>query len=434
MSEPAALVLPAVHSAVEELRRRRVRFEVFARAGESLQLRRHSDGSWERRRSREVGVACRVAGGGSAGFAASSGSSARAGREAARAALGAMLPGPDPLPPRELLGCLAVPLPPPPVTGEELEAQARAFAAALSAWGDRLRLLDLRAVEGVSSSLLTTGEGFSCSTAAGGGVVEALLAPARGPLRLVHWAARTVRELQPERLARPVGDAVLTLSHGHPARRQLADVVLAPAAAARLIAAIARAAATPAATGAAAAGARRRGAAGWHLVDERIGAHALLPLPCDGEGFPVRRLDVIAGGALVGGWSTWAQAGAAGRPPGGSVRPSYQDEPRAGPANLVVESDHRQSRETLLRRLGGGFLLDFPDGDARVDGGAVSLRAGALAIAGGAAAAAHPVVELRGSLRRLLAGLDGVGDDDATFSFDCTVTAPSLLLRGLEIA
>ncbi len=434
MSEPAAPLLPAVHSAVEELRRRRVRFEVFARAGESTHLRRHSDGSWERRRSREVGVSCRAAGDGRAGFAASSGSSARAGREAARAALGTMLPAPDPLPPRELLGCLAVPGRPQPSGAAELEALAHAFTASLSAWGERLRLLELRVVEGVSSSLLTTGEGFSCTAEAGGGVVEALLAPQHGPLRLVHWAARAVSDLQPERLAAPVGEAALALSRGHAVRRQLADVVLAPPVAARLVLALVRAATDGRENALVGTGERRRGRGPWHVVDDRAGPRALLPLPCDGEGIPLRRVEVIADGVVTGGWATWAEACATGAPPGGAVRPSYQDEPRAGPANLVVLADQPQPREALVHRLGRGFLLDFPGGEVRSDGSSFALRAAATAISGGRPDGTHPIVELRGSFRRLLGALEAAGDDNASFSLACTVTTPSLLIRGMEIA
>jgi predicted Zn-dependent protease len=432
MSEPAAPLLPAVHSAVEELRRRRVRFEVFARTGESVHRRRHRDGVWERRRSREVGVACRVAGDGAAGFAASSGSSARAGREAARAALATMLPGPDPLPPRERLGCLRVAARPRPSGPEEVEATAQAFATALAAWGDRLAIADLRVVEGSSHSLLATGEGYSCAAEACGAVVEALLAPAHGPLRLAQWAAPTVRELDAAALVQPVAEAALALSRGHGVRRQLADVVLSPAVAARLVAALGRAALAAEAAGAAVT-AKRRGGAEWHVVDERAGPAALLPLPCDGEGFPVRRIEVVAGGALAGGWSTWAQATSAGAAPGGSVRASYQDEPVAAPANLVVLADDPAPRRELLRRLRNGFLLDFPDGDARADAGGLVLRAAAFRVAGGSLDGAHPAVELRASLRRVLGALAAVGDDPASFSLDCTVTAPSLLLRGLEI-
>ena len=434
MTEPGDGLLPAVHSAVEELRRAQVRFEVFARVGESIHLRRHADGSWERRRSREVGVSCRAAGGGRAGFAACSGSSARAGREAARATLATMLPAADPLPPRAALGCLPVPRRPRPSTGDELEEGARTFADAFDRRGGALHLLDLRLVEGVSTSLLTTGEGFSCHAEAGGGVVEALLAPAEGPLRHVHWAARTARELRPEQLVAPVAEAALAGARGERTARRLADVVLAPAVASRVVAALAHAAAgLRHAHRTARAGARRAGG-GWHIVDERAAATALLPLPCDGEGVPVRRIEVIAGGLAVGGWLTWAAAAAAGVPPGGAVRASYQEEPQPGPANLVVLAEHRLSRADLLALLGRGFLLDFPDGELRVEGGAFALRAAARVVTGGRTAAAHPLVELRGSLARLLAALEAVGDDDASFSRECTITTPSLLLRGLEIA
>jgi len=425
-------LLPAVHSAVEELRRGRVRFEVFARTGESAHLRRHADGSWERRRSREVGVSCRAAGGGRAGFAACSGSSARAGREAARATLATMLSGPDPLPPREVLGCLPVPRRPRPSTAEEVEARAREFAGTFGRYAAEVSLLDLRVVEGASTSLLATGEGFSCEAEAGGGVVEALLAPARGPLRHLHWAARTVRELRPERLVMAAVEAALAAARGDLPARRLADVVLAPAVAARVVAALARAGGELRHARRAHGG--RRAGAGWAIVDERATAAALLPLPCDGEGVPVQRVEVIAGGRVVGGWHTWAEAAAAGAPPGGAVRASYQEEPLAGPANLVVEAAARLGGGDLLARLGRGYLLDFPDGELRVERGAFALRAAARAVASGRLGAAHPLVELRGSLVRLLGALEAVGDDDASFSRECTITTPSLLLRGLEIA
>jgi predicted Zn-dependent protease len=435
VSEPGAVLLPAVHSAVEELRRAHVRFEVFARVGESVHLRRHVDGSWERRRSREIGVSCRAAGAGCTGFAACSGSSARAGREAARATLATMLPGPDPLPPREALGCLPLPRRPRPSTAAELEERAQAFQDAFIGWDDSLRLVDLRLVEGFSSSLLTTGEGFSCLAEGGGVVVEALLAAAVGPLRHVHWAARTAHALRPERLVRPVAEAVLAVARGGRVRRGLADVVLTPPVAARLVAALALAAGSGRLAGARGrGGARRAGGEEWHIVDERADAAALLPLPCDGEGVPVRRIELIAGGRPREHWSTWAQAAATGVPAAGAVRASYQEEPHAGPANLLVLAAQRHPREKVLALLDRGFVLDFPDGEVQVVGDAFALRAAAFAIANGRMSGTHPIVELRGSFRRLLQALAAVGDDDCSFSHECTITTPSLLLRGLEIA
>jgi hypothetical protein len=63
-----------------------------------------------------------------------------------------------------------------------------------------------------------------------------------------------------------------------------------------------------------------------------------------------------------------------------------------------------------------------------------ALRAAAVSLTDGRAVAAHPSVELRGSFRRLLAGLAGVGADPASVALDCVVTTPSLLVRRPEIA
>jgi hypothetical protein len=147
----------------------------------------------------------------------------------------------------------------------------------------------------------------------------------------------------------------------------------------------------------------------------------------------VARRELVAGTAVIGGWATWARSRETGAAPGGSVRPSYQDEPQAGPANLVVLGERRLAPAVLLQSLARGFLLDLPAGEARVEDGVLALHAAAVAVARGQRDGVHPLVELRVSLRRLLGALDGVGDDDASFAFDCTVTTPSLLLRGVEI-
>ena len=101
----------ALASAAEVFARRRVRFEVYARAGESCLFVRDVGGGWQQRRAREIGVACRVSDAHAAGFAAAAGGEARAGREAALAALANRVAAPDPLPPRELLGVTPVPDP-----------------------------------------------------------------------------------------------------------------------------------------------------------------------------------------------------------------------------------------------------------------------------------------------------------------------------------
>jgi predicted Zn-dependent protease len=424
---------PALHAAVEALHGRRLRFEVFARMGETDLVRRTAGGEWERRRSREVGVAVRVAGAGSAGFAAAAGSGARAGHEAASATLEAMVPARDPLPPRELLGVTAVAPPPPSLAADEREALARALAAAVTASG-RVDLVEVRLLDGRAQSALITGEGFVANAEAGAASIELLLAPPAGPWRLLRMALADLSHLEVQPLAERAVEAALLCSEGDAPRHQLADVVLAPAVAAPLIAALAR----HLSAGEPAPGGERgpRVSALWHLLDERAGPEGVLPQPCDGEGFPARSIVLLAGGQVRERFASWDDLADRGGRAGGAVRGSYREPPAAGPANLVVRAGRPVPQTELLEALAPGFWVDHPAGEVRLDPASdrFALRAAAVSLAGGRAVAAHPSVELRGSFRRLLSGLAAVGADPATVTLDCAITTPSLLVHRLEIA
>jgi predicted Zn-dependent protease len=421
----------ALASAAEALARQRVRFEVFARAGESRLFEREAGRDWQLRRAREVGVACRVSDARSAGFAAASGSEARAGREAALAALAARVPGPDPLPSRALLGVTPVPDPEPVAGADEQEAFGRSLAARLARVRPRLALVQARVLVGGAHSVLATGDGFVAHTRASGAVVEVMVAPPDGPWRLFHFAARALAELEPRLLVERVSEAALLVMRGAMPERQLADVVLAPAVAAPLLAALGQHLARPSGT---LAGART--APAWQLVDERAGPDGLMPQPCDGEGFPARRILLVGERRVQERLASWVEARDGQGAAGGSVRHSYRHAPAAAPANLVFLPERPLPQRELLARLGDGFYLVLPSGPARVDHGSGSfvVRAAAVAIRGGRPARAHPIVELRGSLRRLLGGLLAAGGDSEGFSLACAVTTPSLLVRRLEIA
>jgi PmbA protein len=431
---PTDPLAPALHSASEELARRTVRFEVFARLGETVHLARAQDGSLERRETRELGVACRVAARGRAGFAAAAGSAARAGRQAALAALDAVLPAPDPLPPGEVLGTSGSDLVHAVADPEARELFASELAAACTAEAPRVRLVQTRLLTGTSTAALATGEGFVARAGAGGAVVELLLAPPAGPWRHFHFAAPLLADLQPEILARRAVEASLLATQGDPPPRQLADVLLAPAVAAPLVVALAQHLARE--ENDADALARARVSPAWHLVDERPGPAGLLPLPWDGEGLPARRIVLITGGRLHERFATWERAQRTGEHPGGAVRPSYRHPPRPGPANLVVLPATAARQPDLLAQLGDGFYLALPAGAVRVDqaSGRFALRTAAVAVSGGRAVRAHPLVDLRGSFRRLLGGLAATGGDAESFSLASAVTTPSLLFRRLEVA
>ena len=427
-------LLPAVHSASEELARRGVRFEVFARLGEHARLVLDQDGGLERRESHELGVACRVSDGGRAGFAAAAGGGARAGRQAALAALDGMLPSPDPLPPREVLGTSGSALVHPPAEPAEQEAFASALASAFAEAGSGVTLVQARLLGGISSAAIATGEGFLARAAAGGAVVELLLAPPAGPWRHLHFAAPALADLEPEVLARRAIEAALLATRGGAPDRQLADVLLAPAVAAPLLVALAQHLARE--TNDDGALARARVSRSWNLVDERPGPAGLLPLPWDGEGLPARRIVLVAGGHLRDRFATWERGQRTGEQPGGAVRPSYRHPPIPGPANLVAFSGTALPQPDLLALLESGFYLALPAGAVRVDlaSGRFALRAAAVAVRHGRPAATHPLVDLRGSFRRLLGTLAATGGDAESFSLASAVTTPSLLFRRLEIA
>jgi PmbA protein len=423
---------PALESAAEELARRARRWEVFARCGVSSRLMWTPDAPPERRESRELGVACRVSARGRAGFAAAAGSAARAAREAALAALDAMRPAPDPLPPREALATEGDRPREPEAAGEAAEAFVGALAEAFGTAA--VRPVQLRLLTGASTSALATGEGGLARANAAGVMVEALLAPPTGPWRHVHVAAPRLADIHPEALAARATEACLLTAEGDAPARQLADVLLAPPVAAPLIVALAQHLAREADGGDAAA--RARVSPTWHLVDERAGPTGLLPLPWDGEGLPSRRIVLLEGGRIRERLATWERARRTGEKPGGAVRPSYRHPPFPGPCNLVVLPTAASRQADLLARLESGFYLVLPAGPLRVDlaSGRFLLRAAAVGVRRGRPVAAHPLVDLLGSFRRLLSGLAATGGDAESFSLAAAVTTPSLLVRRLEIA
>ncbi|HPC81916.1 MAG TPA: metallopeptidase TldD-related protein [Thermoanaerobaculaceae bacterium] len=433
MSLRRSTLLPAAESAAETLGAAGRRWEVLLRQGRSLALRWWAGGR-EERASAESGVACRVSVAGRSGFAAASGSGARAGRRAAESALEALLPGIDAIPPAGVLGTTPVPAPPEAATLEHLHAVAASQQQAL-ARHPGVELVELRATSGEAHTHLFTAEGHAAEARIAGVAVELVLAAAAGPARLVHWAGHSLDDLDVAEFAERSAEAVLVCSRGGPASRRLADVVLAPPAAAPLVLALVerlqRAGVDPADPlhGA-------RVAPAWRLVDERSGPEGLLPQPFDGEGLPSRPHALLAEGRLGTPLLAWGEAAPQGRAAGGAVRHSYRQAPRGGPANLVVHPARPLAPQTLLERLEDGFWIDLPAGPVQVDpsGERFTLRAAAVKVAAGRPIGCHPVVEVRGSFRRLLGGLAATGLDTRSFSLGAAVTTPSLLLRALEVA
>lgn len=425
---------PVLRGALEALDRVRTRCEVFVRRGETEQLRRDAAGTWETRASSETGVACRLATRGQAGFAAAAGASARVGAAAGATALDMLVPAPDPLPTRDRLGITAIH----PAARTADPARRRAFAetvaAQVAAVAPTVELIELRVLEGRATSWIATGEGFSARTDTAAASVELVLAPPEGPWRLFHVAAASIHDLDPERIAERATGAALLATRGSPPRRHLTDALLSPAVAAPLVVALVRHM-----SGAARGNEptpRARISPLWHLTDERPGPHGLMPTAFDGEGLPSRRIELLRDGRQGERLGTWADALRLGISPGGAVRPSYRQRPFAGPANLVVHPVRALPQPELLAGLEHGYYLNSPAGSLQLDGesGRFRLRVAAVAVEHGRPVATHPLVEVRGSLRRLLSGLAATGSDLESLALSCAVTTPSLLVHRLEVA
>ena len=309
------------------------------------------------------------------------------------------------------------------------EAQLAAFSLFRN-----VEVLELRVTSGTAVTRLVTADGHPAEGRLGGAVIELLLAASEGPARLVQAAAREPGHLDVTSLAERATESVLLASRGGSAPHQLADVALAPAVAAPLVLALVER--------------LQRAhcnlhdrlrtvkvAPDWRLGDERDGPDGLLPQAFDGEGLPSRSHTLLADGHLGEPLLSWAEAMACGGRAGGAVRPSFRQAPRGGPANLVVHPCRPVSARALLDRLDTGFWLDLPAGGVRVDptGERFALRAAGVAVVSGRPVASYPLVELRGTFRRLLAGLAGTGLDTQSFSLSSAVTTPSLLFRRLEI-
>jgi len=415
---------PAAEAALAELERAKVRHEVFAKEGETWTLRWRG-GQWERRHAHQAGVACRLAGGGRRGFAAIAGTAATAGRDAARAALASAYPGPDPLPPRALLGGCPVPPSPPPPSVAEAEHFAAHLADAIACLS--LRIEEIRVVTGWSRTLLVTGEGFAGTASVGGALVDVRASQGELPATLVHHAVPALSEAVAARLVEVVDACAGHRLPAAPPQAGLWDVLLAPEVAAHLLLALLDLLGAQPRR-------RRHVSPAWHLVDARCGPEGLLPLPFDGEGIPSRRVELVAGGRLGNPALTWEDAaGMAGRA-GGAVRASYADPPTSGPANLVMGAGTASPKE-LAAAMSNGWHLRAVAGPVQLDRPRDRLVLPALGVRlrGGDPVQVWPRVELRAGCGRLLAALQAAGGDPASASLRAAVTTPSLLFRQLEL-
>mgnify|MGYP001563119802 FL=1 len=432
----------AADSARTELENRPMdRWEFFAKASFTREVGVAAGNPLEVITVEETGVAVRSFRKGLAGFAAASGLEGEAPRRAVEGALANEMPTLfDPLPPLRLLGTSKVraarPLPPTGWAGHVGEELARVLAGATRSHA-RLRRAIVQ--EGAFAWILANREGW---VARHEDTSAALLAEVEiegersGVWRdWIHIPDSEAFDI--EAAAAQVSDRAMLTRSRITTDSGLRDLILHPEVAAELLAAIAHLffvtdeeedllveiidregrLAAPALT----------------LVDDRTDPKAPITGPCDGEGLPARRTLLVDEGVPRYRLACHRDAvrySESSR--GGALRLSYRDCPETGIANLQVSTDSGVAPAQLLGSADHALYLLRPLAPVGFEPATDTYRiiASGVWLDGHTVRGWHPVVELRGSLGRLLRRIEAVGTDLRWFQTSRGfVGAPSLLIR-----
>ena len=415
------------------------RWEVFAKSS----LTRETelvDGRLRRTvQVEESGIGVRVWDGCRVGFAASSGLETSSAHTAVESALAGAAPGPDPMPPRRLLGTTEVPPGPQlPPRGWAQHVTSELGLALSSLSGGRLRLGRAIAQEGRYVWSLCTVDDWSVEhhRTVASMLVEVLVGDRPGTWReWIHIADPESFEV--EATAERIGNRALLTRHGITTDQGLHDLLLHPEVSAQLLAAI-----SPLFLAAPEDADPLPGLLGPNgllsayaltLVDDSSDPMAPLVSPCDGEGLPARRTLLLEEGAPRHRVASFADARRFDETPrGGAVRLSYRDRPSTGMANLRVLTKDGMAASELLTASDRALYLLRPLAPviANLRDDTYSLIASGVWIENQRVRGWHPVVELSGGLGTLLRRIDAVGTDLCWFQTPRGfVGAPSLLIR-----
>jgi PmbA protein len=387
----------------------------------------------------ESGIGVRLWDGRRTGFAAASGLGRSAARTAVEAARAGAVPGPDPMPPRRLLGTTSVPdgpKMPPRGWAQHVAGELGLALATLSGGG--LRLGRAIAQEGRYAWCLGTADAWSAEhqRTVASILVEVLVGDRPGTWReWIHISDPATFDAQA--VAARIGNRALLTRHRVVTDQGLHDLLLHPEVSAQLLAAISPLfLASPddrdplpgllSSDGLLSAYALT-------LVDDRSDPTAPVVGPCDGEGLPARRTLLLEEGAPRHRVASFADARRFNEVPrGGAIRFSYRDRPTTGLANLRVVTDDGMAAGKLLTASDRTLYLLRPLAPVSCDLGndTYSLIASGVWLDHQKIRGWHPVVELSGGIGTLLRRIDAVGTDLCWFQTPGGfVGAPSMLIR-----
>ncbi len=417
------------------------RWEIFAKASFAREVEVAPGRPLRVIHVEETGVAIRSLRNSRAGFAAASGLGSGASRRAVEGALATETAlAHDPLPPRRLLGTTEVraasPMPP---TGWGTHVGEELARAVTSLANGRLRLRRAIIQEGTFSWILATGDDW---VARHDGTSTALLAE----IEVVGDRAGVWRDwlhiADPEAFdveiaAARISDRALLTGSRVATDSGLRDLILHPEVAAQLLSAIAPLfLATPDDEDALPALLDRDGrlaAPALTLIDDRVDPEAPITGPCDGEGLAAHRTLLLDEGIPRHRLASFRDAHRCSESPrGGAMRLSYRDYPSTGIANLQVGTQDAVPAGELLGAADHALYLLRPLAPVSFSPETDTYRiiASGVWLDGRNVRGWHPVVELCGSLGRLLRRIEAVGNDLRWFQTSRGfIGAPSLLVR-----
>lgn len=172
------------------------------------------------------------------------------------------------------------------------------------------------------------------------------------------------------------------------------------------------------------------------LVDDGTITSGPAASPFDDEGVPSRRTELFSRGRLNGflhDTYTARRTGGGMASTGNAKRGGYKSAPGVGTSNFYLEPGDA-SFEELLARAEGGVLIQEVSGvhsGANPISGEFSVGATGLRISAGAPGAPLREMTIASTLREMLAGVTGVGDDLRFFS---SVGTPSVLIGEMTLA
>ncbi len=415
------------------------RWELFVKASSTHRVVRLSYQPRQESLAEETGVAVRVTTGGGSGFAAASGIGAAASRRAIEGALAAVRPSPvDPIPPARLLGTVAArePAAEPPVGWAGYTAD-RLAEIILAESRSRLQALSVSVDEGRYAWILSTAEGFVAAHRGDGCSVTVQLAGGEGGSWTEWlWIPDPAGFDAAAAAGRIVNRALLT-ARTAPPRPGMRDVLLHGEVAAHLVAALAPLfLAAPGRADPVPRLVDRDGclaAPCLSLVDDRGGRRGPLAAPCDGEGFPARRITLLEHGVPRHRIGCYRDAVLCEETPhGGARRISYREPPTSGFHNLTVATEEGVPPGALLTMSRDPIYLTRLITPVEIDAerNLYRILASGLSLADGRPESWHPVVELRGGLGPMLRNIEAVGTDLGWYQTAAGyVGAPSVLVR-----